>query len=407
MGPISPAGPAYSLQNVIDLLAAEPMPRQREFQNFAARLHEQKDAPSFTGTKQFWCSEFMAHRGKNFYTSVKMLSNRIQNAELTNGEGKKSQHLSDGVNFLYLTGEEYKNIFPVLDWTKLPGTTAIQGTLDTGERNPVGTRGTTTFNGGVSDGTYGIAAMDLKRGKLTAQKAWFFFDDSYLCLGAGIALSGDTEHTVATDVNQTLLNGSVLTSQSKHSVADGLYTLLSAPWVYHDHVGYIFAPGGPVKLSIGPQTGRWSDLGSGSSQPVTLPVFDLWIDHGLSPARDTYQYVVLPGATEQETARRATKPLIRVLANSETIQAAWNNRLGMGMFVFWQAGDLKTAAGHVAVDHSCLLMIRKTADGWKVTASNPENQPLALHIEIDGRRTTLDLPGGNFAGSSVASRLPN
>ena len=130
----------------------------------------------------------------------------MQNAELVNGEGKKSVHLSDGANYLYLTGGEYSNIFPAWDWTRIPGTTAIQGTY-TGEKNPIAVKGTTTFDGGVSDGAYGLAAMDLARGNLTARKALFFFDTSYVALGAGITLTDDTEHAVATDVNQFALRG--------------------------------------------------------------------------------------------------------------------------------------------------------------------------------------------------------
>jgi chondroitin AC lyase len=190
---------------------------------FSARLQRRENAAPFTGNKQFWCSDFMAHRRKGFYTSVKMLSDRMLNGEEVNHEGKKSQHLSDGVNLLYLTGDEYKDIFPVWDWTKLPGITAIQGTLEIGGKNPIHARGATAFAGGVSDGEYGMAAMDLARGNLTAKKAWFFFDDGYLCLGADIHLAGDVKHSVATDVNQTLLGGNVLTSQSQHQLAWGMH----------------------------------------------------------------------------------------------------------------------------------------------------------------------------------------
>ncbi len=407
IGPISQAGPAYSLGNVVTLLAAEPSPRQTEFESFAARLRGNRDTPIFSGNKQFWCSDFMAHRRKAFYASVKMLSNRIQNAEITNGEGKESEHLSDGVNLLYLTGDEYKDIFPVWDWTKLPGTTAIQGTLDTGEKDSISTRGATPFNGGVSDGTYGMAAMDLSRGKLTARKAWFFFDDEYLCLGAGITLAGDSAQSVATDVNQTLLRGAVMTSQSNRPIADGTYayTAGSAAWVYHNDVGYIFSPGSQVGLSVGSQSGTWSDIGSGSNQPVTLRVFDLWIDHGQSPQNGSYQYLVLPGASPKETMERARKPAIEVLANNDGIQAAWNDRLEIGMFAFRRPRSLKTAVGTIAVDHSCLLLIRRLGNAWKISAANPENLPLELHVSVGEREVTLDLPGGNFAGSSVSTTM--
>ena len=99
-----------------------------------------------------------------------MFSDRLLNSEIVNEEGRKSHHLADGMNLLYLTGNEYFDIFPVWDWTKVPGTTAEQGTLDTGEPKPVGTRGKTSFVGAASDAACGLACMDLKRGGLTARK---------------------------------------------------------------------------------------------------------------------------------------------------------------------------------------------------------------------------------------------
>ncbi len=141
-GPIYPANAeAYGLGNTMALLAAEPTPRQKELQAFAARLKGEEGAPEFTGNKMFWCSDFMTHRRAGYSSSVRMLSTRMLNSELVNSEGRKSVHMSDGANYLYLTGDEYRDIFPVWDWTKIPGTTAIEGTLDTGETNPIGVRG--------------------------------------------------------------------------------------------------------------------------------------------------------------------------------------------------------------------------------------------------------------------------
>jgi chondroitin AC lyase len=405
-GPISPAGPAYSLGNAITMLAAQPTPRQKEFQGFAALLEEKPNAAEFVGNKQFWCSDFMAHRRQGYYASVKMHSTRIRNAELVNGEGMKSHHMSDGLNLLYLTGDEYKDIFPVWDWTKLPGTTTIQGTLDTGEKNPINAPGTTTFDGGVSDGTYGMAAMDLSRGKLTAKKAWFFFDSSYVALGVGITLSDDPEHDVVTDANQTHLVGDVVTSQSPNPITTGTQTYNSTGnlWVYHNHVGYIFAPNTKVSLSAGPQTGKWTDFGfMGSSQPVTKPVFDLWIDHGHSPQDATYQYTVFPNASAEQVAKSAKASDLAVLSNTRNIQAVYNSSLKLAEIAFREAGSLATPLGQIQVDHSCLLMVRQTAKGLKIIASNPENQPLTLNVTVKGKKVAIHLPDGDLAGSSATT----
>ena len=406
-GPISPAGLAYRMGHVLGMLAEEPTPRQKELAGFVARLEGKPGAPSFTGNKQFWESDYMAQRRRGYSTSVKMLSTRTLSSELVNSEGKKSMHMSDGANYLYLTGDEYRNIFPVWDWTKIPGTTAIQGTLETGDPNPIHMHGTTTFDGGVSDGAYGMAAMDLARGKLTAKKAWFFFDDRYVALGAGITLSGDAEHDVATDVNQPLLQGSVETSEAAGAVAEGLHTYDAAKrvWVYHDHVGYVFAPHTKIDLSVGPQSGRWSDIGTGPSALVTEKVFDVWIDHGRAPQDGSYAYTVFPGASAEEMAKLANRAEMDVLANTSDVQAVYDRSLKLAEIAFRKAGELRTPLGAVKVDHSCLLLVRKEASGWKVTASNPENEPLALMVSVRGKTATIQLPSGNWAGSSVSQAI--
>ncbi len=407
-GPIYPAlGEVYGFAHALTLLAAEPTPRQPELQAFAAYVSGRPGAPEFTGNKQFWCSDYMAQRRDDYFTSVKMLSQRMLNAELVNSEGKKSVHLSDGANFIYLNGDEYLNIFPVWDWTKIPGTTAIQGTLETGEPDAIKARGTTTFDGGVSDGTYGLATMDLKRGHLTAEKSWFFFDSSYVALGTGITLDNDTSHHVATDVNQPLLKGDVLTSETEGPLRQGSYSYdTSHPvWVYHDHIGYIFPPQTQISLSLGPQTGKWSEIGTGPEKPVTRDVFDLWIDDGVAPQDARYQYIVVPNTTPDGVAQRAKDSGLDILANNRVIQAVYNPRLKLAELVYREPQYIKTPLGIIRADHACLLLVHQTAGGLRITASDPEDLPLTLTITIDEKPFTLELPGGNMAGSSVSREV--
>jgi chondroitin AC lyase len=404
-GPIYPnLGEVYGFAHALELLANEPTPRQEELQGFAAYLSGQPGAPDLTGNKQFWASDYMAQRRDDYFTSVKMLSQRMLNAELVNSEGKKSVHLSDGANFLYLQGDEYLNIFPVWDWTKIPGTTAIQGTLNTGETDAIHARGKTTFDGGVSDGTYGLATMDLKRGNLSAEKSWFFFDSSYVALGTAINLDTDAEQDVATDVNQTLLYGDVLTSESQGALRQGSYSYDTSHgvWIYHNHVGYVFPSHTKLSLSIGPQTGKWSDIGTGPDTPVTKNVFDLWIDDGVTPQDERYQYIVLPNTTPEGVIQRAKESGLEVLANNSAIQAVYNPRLKLAELVYREPQYIKTPLGIIRADHACLLMVRKSGSGLHLTASDPEDLPLTLTITIDEKPYTLDLPGGNIAGSSVS-----
>jgi len=405
LGPISPTGAAYSLGNAVRLMSEIPSPRQNELESFARRLAGEANAPERVGNKHFWCSDYMSHRRLNYLASVKMFSTRILNGEIVNSEGRKSHHLSDGANFLYLTGNEYKDIFPVWDWQKVPGTTVeLLENMDSIEQpRAVGTLGKTSFVGGVSDGTYGACAMDLVRGKLSVRKAWFFFDNAYTCLGSGISVSEN--RPVVTSVNQAHLAGDVRAASSESVLPIGCHDLDNARWVHHANVGYVFAAGSHVRLANTNRSGRWSDFGGGSSDPVTLPVFDLWIDHGSSCRDASYEYVVLPGATPDQTAAWSANPRAKVLLNTRALQAVFDHQSQTLEAVFWNPGEIDSPIGRVTVDRACMAIVRDTGSGRQVTLSNPENSPLTVRIKVGDQSATIKLPDGDAAGSSVTRQL--
>jgi hypothetical protein len=50
-------------------------------------------------------------------------------------------------------------------------------------------------------------------------------------------------------------------------------------------------------------------------------------------------------------------------------------------------------------------MVRKAANEWRVTASNPENEELTLNVNMNGKPVAIQLPGGNLAGSSITGKV--
>ncbi|MGD0094662.1 MAG: polysaccharide lyase family 8 super-sandwich domain-containing protein, partial [Planctomycetota bacterium] len=245
------------------LLAKLATPRQEEFKAFAARLEGQPGATPLSGNRHYWCSDFMVHHRPAFYASARMYSTRNDNTDsLTNDENKRSHFIADGAFCLMQSGAEYAGIYPVWDWQKIPGITCEQRE-QMPEPAKCRTKGQTAFAGGVSDGTYGVAALDFKRESLAARKAWFFFDDAVVCLGAGIACQ--SERPVATCVNQCLLKGAARSSVEQSSGSPGELATRPTSWAWHDRVGYAFL-GAPAnaRLACGPQKGRWSDIGVGS-----------------------------------------------------------------------------------------------------------------------------------------------
>jgi chondroitin AC lyase len=411
-GPISPAGAAYGMANVVRQLASLDVPRKPELVAFAKRLEGAPDQQPLVGNRHYYCSDYMVHRGAHSLMSIKMFSDRMINAELVNTEGKKSHHLSDGATLIYNDGDEYRDIWPVWDWQQVPGTTAEQapdGVLD--KLLPKGNheRGQTSFVGGVSNGRLGVAAMDLKRGKLTAKKAWFCFEDRVVCLGAGI--NCDSDNDVVTCVNQCLTTNSSDVQQGDN-------------WVWHRNVGYVFPAGAKFVLSTGEQSGKWSDLGPVQSPLIKKPVFKLTLDHGTRPRDGTYQCVVLPYGRADETRAAAQASPIEVFSNTTTLQAVRDGEHAMGI-VFRQAGEARGGGGggggggwNVAVDRPCLVLLEQRDDGLHVSVSNPESQPATVNVTIDravhgdgatvdgnGTRIQFDLPGGLIAGSTVTKVL--
>jgi chondroitin AC lyase len=250
----------------------------------------------------------MAHHRPGYFAATRMNSVRTANTDgLTNGENKKSHHLADGVLYLSHDGGEYRDIYPVWDWHKIPGTTAEQNTVL--DPKKVRRMCSTRFVGGVSDGTYGLAAMDLGVGELNAKKAWFYFDTEIVCLGAGIDSS--TSNPVATSVNQCLLRGPVRLSGDRGSAEAprGEHALPGVRWVWHDRFGYVFPT---------------STNGPGSDSPITKDVFSLSIDHGIGPENGGYTYIVVPAASVEQTASVASKLPVEIVSNTAKQQAVWH-----------------------------------------------------------------------------------
>ena len=263
-------------------------PRRAEMAAFARRLRGPAE-PALHGHRHYWRSDFAVHQRPAFYTSVRMSSPRTIAVSDDRDEVRRCRHVADGLTYILRDGGEYRDVTPVWDWRRLPGTTAVQSSAPLDERT-IGRGNVGKFVGGVSDGEYGVAVMDLRRDGLRARKAWFHFDDSFVCLGNGIGCD-DPAGPVFTSINQCALRGPV-TAYGKggenHLLAPGKpYDLSAAYRLEHDGIVYHFPESMPVRARLAPQTGGGS---------VTREVFSVWIDHGVQPGGgEAYAYTVLPG----------------------------------------------------------------------------------------------------------------
>ncbi|WP_157246014.1 polysaccharide lyase family 8 super-sandwich domain-containing protein [Nonomuraea typhae] len=288
------------------------------------------------GARYFPHSDYLAVHRAGWSAAVKTSSTRTVLSEAGNGEGLRGRHLCDGVTHLWRTGEEYADLWPVQDWRHLPGTTAAFGP---GPPPPLADFGQDTggspFAGGLSDGLLALCAMHLDRDGVRARKAWFFFLEEYVALGAGI--TGDDPGTsVHTTIDQVALGELVVDSGT----------------VRHNGVAYHVLDGPAPTVRAGRRTGRWSDINrSQSPRDLAADVLEIWLDHGPGPRDAAYAYLAVPG--------RAPDPSpVTVLANTPSLQAVRHSGLDVTQAVFHRPGTLTLPDGSsVTVSRPLLLQL--------------------------------------------------
>ncbi|MDP4679811.1 MAG: polysaccharide lyase beta-sandwich domain-containing protein, partial [Cyclobacteriaceae bacterium] len=303
--------------------------------------------PTLSHATYFWHSEHFTFQRPDWFTSVRMYSTRTHNMEQPyNSEGFFNHHRGDGANHISITGDEYKDIATVFDYQKIPGTTVLQkDELPSAEE--LQKLGVTEFVGAATDGRYGTASFDFRspHDPLIARKSWFFFDDEYVCLGAGISSNND-DLIVVTTLNQCLLRGDVIVSsgETKLELEKGEKKIENVDWVYQDKVGYVFPQPAAVNIKNGEATGSWWRINRQTDSPkdeIKLDVFEAWIDHGKRPSEQTYEYIVVPATSIEELEGNRSKNNIKILSNTPELQAVSHSGLNMCEAVFYQAGEVQ------------------------------------------------------------------
>jgi chondroitin AC lyase len=371
---------------------------------------------NLTGNRHFWRSDIQIQRTGEYYFSVKMCSERVIGAESCNSENIQGYYMGDGATFLYQTQEEYLDIFPFWDWKKIPGTTVHQDNEVLPVLTASGYRIESNFVGGVSDGINGIAVMDYNRNGLTAQKAWFMFDDKIVCLGS--AISSAENLPVTTSVNQSFLKGEVLVKNSgAEQITNKDEQIKNPDWIIHDNIGYLFPAGGNLLLETHEVEGSWNWVASRYPEEVTkADIFKLWFEHGTNPKNDSYQYVLVPNASKQKMKELNSNQPFKI-KNRKELQEVVDVNEETGGVVFYQPGKSDIFGG-VEVDKPCLIMLKKQEDGLQVSFADPTQLLDEINIWLKGSfsgenafvesgktRVKVILPKGEQAGKSVTLKL--
>lgn len=357
--------------------------------------------------QHFWTADYVLHVRPEYTFSVRTSSNRTKRSEAGNNENLYGRHLSDGASNIQVGGSEYYNIMPIWEWDKIPGTTSRSYQQDRLMTKTWGETGFNDFSGGVSDGTYGATAYELKYDSVSAKKAWFFFDNEIVCLGADINTTA--KENLTTTINQAWLNGSVDLSDDR-TIKSGEsvnYEAKKNSWLYHANTGYYFPEGANLSLSTQKQTGSWFKINQSTSKDeVSGEVFKLWIDHGAQPEDAKYTYVVVPAIKNDKAMKKYDAQAV-ILSNTADNQAVYHQQLNILQAVFYKPSQIATATFSVSVDQPCVLMVKEgKGNNKEIFISDPLQKETSITLSIKDIKSgktkviKVELPTGAYKGAT-------
>lgn len=354
------------------------------------------------GNRHFWRSDYTVHHRPQYFTSLKMCSERTVGIELNmNSENKLGYWLPYGLTYINRRGDEYQGIFPAWDWARLPGVTNPYFEYEEKGKGKAYTQ-KTSFVGGVSDGKYGVSAMDFSQNETSAKKSWFWFDEEWVALGAGI--QSNHEAPIVTGVNQCRQIGDVIVDGRLFSNAQK--TLNNPSWVMHDSVAYIFPEKQQVEIKAEIQEGNLQSIyGLGIDSVYAPQVFSLWFDHGKNPKDKSYSYMVSPGKTSEAIADYVQKLTINILSNTSLIQAVTNKGLQLTGIVFYEPGEFSDTGMSIKVNEPCLVLVDQNKGVITVSDPTAKLRNVNISIKLNSVKSqieTIELPTGGLAGSSIS-----
>ncbi|WP_432973756.1 polysaccharide lyase 8 family protein [Dactylosporangium sp. CA-233914] len=372
-------------------------------------------APEPVGHRLFPDMERVIHRRPGWAFVIAMSSARIGRYEggYVDNENLRGWHTGAGMTYLYLAsdpGHYADGFWPTVDPYRLPGTT-----IDTlplaggdGDRSSTGS----PWSGGAALGLYGAAGMQYDglgtaggASSLRATKSWFCLDDSVIALGAAITAVGVRPmHTTIENRNMHGVGPIELTVDAHRHTGTGWQRAFERPrWAHLAGVaGYLLLSPAALHAAGEARTGSYRDIGPTDplSDPITRPYCTIWIGHGTQPTHDTYAYAVLPGATLQQTADRADRPGLTILANTAAVQAVHDERSRITAANFFAAGRIAgiTSSGPASI------VIRELDDRIELAVADPSRTADTLTIELAGITIAVNVGGSNGKSHTVVLR---
>lgn len=358
--------------------------------------------------KNFGAMDKATYHGENFDLGISMYSERTGSFEYGNHENKRGWHQSDGAVYLYNGDQEhYADVYwPTVDAHRLAGITTdhTEGYIPSGNKWGAHTSSKDWVGGSSVLGQFGSVGMDFEGelptgaiSSLKAKKSWFTFPNMVVALGAGIQ-SNEGKETETIVENRKVNDGATNTiwvNGEETEFTVGEMTEKSMRWALLEgnkseaqNIGYYFPEETTVNVLKENRVGNWRDIngaikeGSSNDAPIERSYISLAVDHGTNPQGETYSYVLLPGRTLDEMEAFAQKPEIKILANTEEVQAVENTEYGVSGYNFWTAANVEGL--EVSAETPASVTIAKDGNTMTMGISNPTQNGKEVRVVLQG-----------------------
>lgn len=302
-----------------------------------------------------------------------MHSERIAAFESINDENIMGFHTADGMLYLYKDNEPESDFFwQTINPYRLPGTTVIKNST-----LPANDTSNGAFVGGCGIGEYGVCAMELcpKDGKITANKAWFFFDKEIVCLGSAINSKEQVETIIE---NRLVADGSKFSIHGK--AAENGYDIKGAYLDGKHDIGYYFPEEQRVNVLREERKGRWRNINiRDDGREHTGTYLTMWIEHGCGVRDGDYAYIILPKCTEDDFKNYNEQCSVQIIENSDSIQCVSKGSVTGIIFLKDKA---RSVAG-VACDKRCIVMTDTHNDIMDFVITDPTQKEKKIAVELD------------------------
>lgn len=147
-------------------------------------------------------------------------------------------------------------------------------------------------------------------------------------------------------------------------------------------IGYYFPTASDITVQSEKRTGTYADINSAfpSNKIYNGDYRKFLINHGQHPQNAAYAYVILPEATQERLKNYTQDNALKILANTESIQAVQMETAGYLGINFWAATGGSIA--DITTDKPISLLKQTQQTQTTYTIANPTQTNETAHIQL-------------------------